>query len=973
MKMASTSPFIIGGTSPTPSSTVKEKCGGSKVKLRSLLGRIFSNNNSNSCAENEQQQQQTAGSAEQQAHGAINEISGPFNTVHRIHVGYDGQKFTGLPQSWLEILHRDLSETDQKQNPRAVVKALNFYAATMLKQADGEKFMITQKSVYPSDDDELVFGGQMIGKAQLARLSNNNTPKNKLHSSSTLDSVQSSSSSSEPSIRDEYNLCPVFLPNMLAPQQQLASAPISTISTSTSANQLEIVNEHEAKTTQFDDEHLPTAEKDVTKVEASLIENAENHANVEEINGIASRLTLHEVEVAKGQIPTVPPRKTLLSCSKQQQHEEFEIMNVYAEKEPANDLELDVENNEPITSTTTTTAPLPVPATRKSLDNNNKMPPNNANNQIERRTTIDETTTTADIVDQQQNGMEITASKAATIDAAIVPKTPNKVPPPLPPKPKHLKNGTPSSPPGTSNGYENSSCELFNGIDSSGNGCQQTAFTALDNVVGREQFGQANGSIGSPNSSKASSDEELHKPRRPPHFMPLGASTSSSPNSVKKLNFGTPPYASPLHRAYAPQAQHVINNHHQQKENFNGTTASETTSTADSSGYGTAQQQPASYHQPSPKHLRSTNDNTNDENNIAHATQNHHNFNNNNDAKTAQQQYSTSPMLADNNNVRQRGPKQRSDEENAEVRTRAQPAKPRMTDQQVLAELKQIVIKSDPYQKYQLIEKIGVGATGTVWTARCKFTGEVVAVKRMAFNSQPKKEMLLTEIKVMQQYKHKNLVNYIDSYLVGEDDLWVVMDYLEGGNLTDVVVKTELDEGQIAAVLRECLLALNFLHKHSIIHRDIKSDNVLLGMDGGVKLTDFGFCAQIQPGSKRATIIGTPYWMAPEIVNKTKYNYKVDIWSLGIMALEMIDGEPPYLHETPLKAIYLIAQNGKPAIKKRNELSEHFLDLIDRCLCVNPNDRADTTELLNHQFIRAAKPLESLIPYIKAVKELKNQ
>uniref|UniRef100_A0A915MHH2 non-specific serine/threonine protein kinase n=1 Tax=Meloidogyne javanica TaxID=6303 RepID=A0A915MHH2_MELJA len=118
--------------------------------------------------------------------------------------------------------------------------------------------------------------------------------------------------------------------------------------------------------------------------------------------------------------------------------------------------------------------------------------------------------------------------------------------------------------------------------------------------------------------------------------------------------------------------------------------------------------------------------------------------------------------------------------------------------------------------------------------------------------------MLLTEIKVMQQYKHKNLVNYIDSYLVGADDLW-------GGNLTDVVVKTELDEGQIAAVLKECLLALDFLHKHSIIHRDIKSDNVLLGMDGAVKLTDFGFCAQLQPGSKRATIIGTPYWMAPEI------------------------------------------------------------------------------------------------------------
>ncbi|CAK5108520.1 unnamed protein product [Meloidogyne enterolobii] len=288
------------------------------------------------------------------------------------------------------------------------------------------------------------------------------------------------------------------------------------------------------------------------------------------------------------------------------------------------------------------------------------------------------------------------------------------------------------------------------------------------------------------------------------------------------------------------------------------------------------------------------------------------------------------------NTVKQRTPRQVNDQPinaasedgNEVVRTRQ--SRFRMTDQQVLNELKRIVNSGDPFQKYQLIDKIGVGATGNVWTARCKFTGEVVAVKRMAFKSQPKKE---------------NLVNYIDSYLVGADDLWVIMDFLNGGNLTDVVVKTELDEGQIAAVLKECLLALDFLHKHSIIHRDIKSDNVLLGMD------DFGFCAQLQPGSKRATIIGTPYWMAPEIVNKTKYNYKVDIWSLGIMALEMVDGEPPYLSETPLRAIYLIAQNGKPEIRRMAELSEEFLDLINRCLCVDPNERADTEELLNHPFI----------------------
>ncbi|CAD6194056.1 unnamed protein product [Caenorhabditis auriculariae] len=306
------------------------------------------------------------------------------------------------------------------------------------------------------------------------------------------------------------------------------------------------------------------------------------------------------------------------------------------------------------------------------------------------------------------------------------------------------------------------------------------------------------------------------------------------------------------------------------------------------------------------------------------------------------------------------------------VRVRAQ-VREKMTDAQVLEELRLIVNPGSPLGKYEMRKQIGVGASGAVHIAMRYGTGEVVAVKRMAFKSQQKKEMLLTEIKVMKSFRHPNIVNYIESYLVDTDDLWVVMDYLEGGNLTDVVVKTELDEGQISAVLCECLKALHFLHSHSIVHRDIKSDNVLLGMNGEVKLTDMGFCAQIQPGSKRDTVVGTPYWMSPEILNKKKYNYKVDIWSLGIMALEMIDGEPPYLHETPLKAIYLIAQNGKPEIKRRNELSKDFVDFLDRCLVVDPDERADTAELLSHPFIQRAKPLSSLVPYIKAVKDLKEK
>ncbi|XP_076723974.1 serine/threonine-protein kinase PAK 2-like isoform X1 [Callospermophilus lateralis] len=243
-------------------------------------------------------------------------------------------------------------------------------------------------------------------------------------------------------------------------------------------------------------------------------------------------------------------------------------------------------------------------------------------------------------------------------------------------------------------------------------------------------------------------------------------------------------------------------------------------------------------------------------------------------------------------------------------------------------------------------------------------------IKQIDLKKHSQKELILNELLVMKELKNPNIIHFLDSYLVG-DDLFIVMEYLDGGPLTDVVTETCLDEAQIAAVCRECLQALEFLHANYVIHRDIKSDNIFLGMEGSIKLTNFGFCAHLTPEQNTCTgMLGTPYWMAPEMVLGKAYGPKIDIWSLGIMAIEMLEGEPPYMKEDPTQALHLIANNGAPGLANPQKVSPAFLDFLNKCLEVEVDKRGSAKELLEHPFLNMAKPLTSLTPHILAAKEV---
>jgi len=262
-----------------------------------------------------------------------------------------------------------------------------------------------------------------------------------------------------------------------------------------------------------------------------------------------------------------------------------------------------------------------------------------------------------------------------------------------------------------------------------------------------------------------------------------------------------------------------------------------------------------------------------------------------------------------------------------------------------------------PSAPYRRLECIGKGSFGSVYRAEDPSTGQQVAVKVINLEEfGDESDEISSEINVLAQASCPKLIQYMGSYTVGSE-LWIVMEYLSGGSLGDLMEKTEsvLEEAAIASVMRDLLVALVYLHGEKKMHRDIKAKNVLVSEDGLVKLSDFGTAAQLtETRGTRDTFVGTPYWMAPEVIIRSRYNAKADMWSLGITAIELAQGKPPYYDTHPLKALFLIPKNPPPELA--DEYSEPFRDFVSQCLKRDPKERPTARELLSHPFVCGAQP-----------------
>jgi serine/threonine-protein kinase 24/25/MST4 len=269
----------------------------------------------------------------------------------------------------------------------------------------------------------------------------------------------------------------------------------------------------------------------------------------------------------------------------------------------------------------------------------------------------------------------------------------------------------------------------------------------------------------------------------------------------------------------------------------------------------------------------------------------------------------------------------------------------------------------DPTTLYTKQECIGGGSFGKVYKGLDRRTGHTVAIKVIDVeNAEDEVDDIMGEIMILSGMNSPYVTKYFGSYLAGSD-LWIVMEFCSGGSCADLMKPGAIAEAEIAVILKELLMGLSYLHDDHKLHRDIKAANILVSSTGQVKLADFGVSGQLSATmTKKNTFVGTPFWMAPEVIKQSGYDGKADIWSLGITALELANGEPPYADIHPMKVLFLIPKNPPPALQ--GNFSPAFKEFVDLCLRKDPRERPNAKQLLQTNFIRkAGKParLQELI------------
>lgn len=257
----------------------------------------------------------------------------------------------------------------------------------------------------------------------------------------------------------------------------------------------------------------------------------------------------------------------------------------------------------------------------------------------------------------------------------------------------------------------------------------------------------------------------------------------------------------------------------------------------------------------------------------------------------------------------------------------------------------------DPMSKFEIMKKVGQGAGGVVFQVKEKLNGRVVAMKQSPISDEAE---LKNEIAMQKLNEHENVVRILDVYSFA-NSMWILIEFMDGGDLTSICgVGVNWTEEAMAYVLKECLKGLENLHSNHRLHRDIKSDNILFDTNGRVKLADFGFAATLtKEDTQRSSIVGTPYWMAPELIEGVKYDQKVDVWSLGITSLEMADGEPPLLRDglPQMRALLKITIDPPPTLIEPSKWSYEMNHYLSMSLKKDPSERSTTRDLLIHPFI----------------------